>query len=90
MPAHARGHPLQPPPGLFRSTLVAYRRGHPILSYSVQTPVLRCGTLWRYNSLEPLVLWGREGVEVSAYILRKLPGGGNGAPNASRSRTLKV
>ena len=37
-----------------------------------------------YNSLGSLLLWGREGVGVSAYILRKLLGGSNGVPNASR------
>ena len=37
-----------------------------------------------YNSLGSLVLWSREDVEVSAYILRQLLAGGNGVPNASR------
>jgi hypothetical protein len=37
-----------------------------------------------YKSLGSLVLWKREGMEVSAYILRKLLGRGNGVPNASR------
>jgi hypothetical protein len=37
-----------------------------------------------YSPLESLALYGKEGMEVSAYILRKLLGGGNGVPNASR------
>ena len=37
-----------------------------------------------YNSLGSLAFWSREGVEASAYILRKLLGDGNGVPNASR------
>ena len=37
-----------------------------------------------YNPLGLLVLESREGVEVSAYILRKLLAEGKGVPNASR------
>ena len=37
-----------------------------------------------YNPLGSLALWRRERVTVSAYILRKLLGGGKGVPNASR------
>src|SRR5215216_6406067 len=37
-----------------------------------------------YNSRGSLMLWSRKRVGVSAYIWRKLLGGGNGVPNASR------
>jgi hypothetical protein len=37
-----------------------------------------------YNALGSLMLWSRKSVGVSAYIWRKLLGGGNGVPNASR------
>jgi hypothetical protein len=37
-----------------------------------------------YNSRGSLMLWSRKSVGVSAYIWRKLLGGGHGVPNASR------
>jgi len=57
----------------------------PQLSFAVQADLPpRYEQVTPYNSLGSLVLKSRKGREVSAYILRKLLGDGNGVPNASR------
>ena len=65
------------------NTLTKRKTNHPYALRNAARHEWDCEVIWRRENRR-LVLGGSKGVEVSAYIFRRLLGDGHGVPNASR------